>query len=143
MGEIQAGQGKVRAWSEQSSRQSLADGSDSADISLGPGGASGGPNDPAGRTLKKVDLESQAETFRPKGAKQRDNNPVECFQVGNNIVKFVSKTEQIDHLEVGGTDPEGTQSHFWDVGDVLYPGWWSHWFMYMCIQVCSSQSKRL
>jgi len=46
---------------------SLADGSDSADTSLGPGGVNGGPNDPAGRTLKKVDLESQAETFRPKG----------------------------------------------------------------------------
>lgn len=40
--------------------------------------------------------------------------------MGNNIVKFVSKTEQIDYLEVGGTDSEGTQSHFWDVGDVLY-----------------------
>lgn len=48
---------------------SLADGSDSADTSLGPRGVNGGPNDPAGRTLKKVDLESQAETFRPKGAR--------------------------------------------------------------------------
>lgn len=57
--------------------------------------------------------------------------------------KLVSKTGQNDYLEVGGTDSEGTQSHFWDVGDVLYPGWWLHWFMYMCIQVCSIQFKRL
>lgn len=51
------------------------------------------------------------------------------------MVQSVSKTEQSDYLEVGGADSEGTQSHFWDVADVLYPGWWLPWFMYMCIQV--------
>lgn len=69
MGEIQAGQGTVRARREQSSRESLADGSDRAHTGLGPRGVNGGPDDSAGRTLKKVDLESQAETFRPKGAR--------------------------------------------------------------------------
>lgn len=51
------------------------------------------------------------------------------------MVQSVSKTEQNDYLEVGGADSEGTQGHFWDVGDVLYPGWWLPWFTYMCIQV--------
>lgn len=68
MGEVRGGQGNVRAQSEQSSRWSLADGSDSAETGLRPD-VSGGPNDSAGRTLKKVDLESQAGTYRPKGAR--------------------------------------------------------------------------
>lgn len=38
------------------------------------------------------------------------------------MVKLVSKNGQNDYLGVGGIDSEGTQSHFWDVGDVLYHG---------------------
>lgn len=51
----------------------------SAEVSLRSGGVNGGPDDSAGRTPKRVDTDNEAETFRPKAAKYRNNNPIERF----------------------------------------------------------------
>lgn len=69
----------VRTQSETELQMEPGRWGDSAQVSLRSGGVNGGPDDSAGRTPKRVDTENEAETFRPKAAKYRNNNPIECF----------------------------------------------------------------